>query len=185
MAGKEVNSIFVLLSKFGTSDKKVPRKPPQVIFANRCVTSKNLKMEKEIKKLIPHRFPFLFVDKIVTANEEEVIGYKSFNRKEDNMLTGSFPDLNFIPGMILIESMAQCGGAGIKKAGLADGFFGLVSMENVSFLSGATYDEEIKYIIKNIRVSNRIIKQSGIAYAQNKPIAKATWICARIDSGIK
>ncbi|MDO5976028.1 3-hydroxyacyl-ACP dehydratase FabZ family protein [Flavivirga jejuensis] len=138
-------------------------------------------MKTEIEKLIPHRFPFLFVDKIITANEKEVIGLKSFEKSNDRMLTGSFPNYDFIPGMILIESMAQCGGAGVKKAKLAEGFFGLVSMENVQFLKGVTYSEEIKYIIKNIRVSNRLIKQTGIAYAQNEPIAEATWVCARID----
>ncbi|MUU78463.1 3-hydroxyacyl-ACP dehydratase FabZ family protein [Winogradskyella endarachnes] len=137
-------------------------------------------METEIEKLIPHRFPFLFVDKILTANEKEIIGIKSFD-KSNNMLTGSFPEYNFIPGMILVESMAQCGGAGVKKAGLANGFFGLASMSKVTFLKGVTYNEEIKYVIKNIRVSDRLIKQSGIAYARNEPIAEATWICARID----
>ncbi|MBU2976462.1 3-hydroxyacyl-ACP dehydratase FabZ family protein [Zobellia sp. B3R18] len=137
-------------------------------------------METEIEKLIPHRFPFLFVDKIITANEKEIIGIKSFD-KSNEMLTGSFPEYNFIPGMILIESMAQCGGAGLKKAGLANGFFGLASMEKVTFLKGVTYNEEVKYIIKNIRVSNKLIKQSGIAYANDEPIAEATWLCARID----
>lgn len=138
-------------------------------------------METEIEKLIPHRFPFLFVDKIITANEKEVIGVKSFDKSKDKMLMGSFPEFDFIPGMILIESMAQCGGAGIKKAGLADGFFGLVSMGDVKFLKGVSYGEEIKYIIKNVRVSNRLIKQTGIAYSRNEPIAEATWVCARID----
>lgn len=138
-------------------------------------------METEIEKLIPHRFPFLFVDEIITANEKEVIGLKSFDKSVDKMLSGSFPDFDFIPGMILIESMAQCGGAGVKKARLAEGFFGLVSMGNVNFFRGVTYGEEIKYVIKNIRVSNRIIKQTGIAYSQNEPIAEATWVCARID----
>ncbi len=137
-------------------------------------------METEIEKLIPHRFPFLFVDKIIIANEKEIIGIKSFD-KSNEMLTGSFPKFNFIPGMILAESLAQCGGAGLKKAGLADGFFGLASMENVSFFKGVTYNEEIKYVIKNIRVSDKLIKQSGIAYAKNEPIAEATWLCARID----
>lgn len=53
-------------------------------------------METEIEKLIPHRFPFLFIDKILTANEKEVIGIKSFD-KSNEMLTGSFPEFNFIP----------------------------------------------------------------------------------------
>lgn len=138
-------------------------------------------MENEIEKLIPHRFPFLFVDEIITANENEIVGLKSFDKSIDKMLMGSFPGFDFIPGMILIESMAQCGGAGVKKAGLAEGFFGLIKMDNVIFFKGVTYEEEIKYVIKNIRVSNRLIKQTGIAYAQNELVAEATWVCARID----
>ncbi len=138
-------------------------------------------METEIEKLIPHRFPFLFLDKIIVANEKEIIGIKSFD-KSNHMLTGSFPEYNYIPGMILVESMAQCGGAGVKKAGLADGLFGLASMDKVTFLKGVTYNEEIKYIIRNIRVSNKLIKQSGIAYAEGEPVAEATWLCVRIDN---
>lgn len=138
-------------------------------------------MSKEIESLIPHRSPFLFVDNILIANEREVVGTKRFERENDKMLTGSFPESNFVPGMILVESMAQCGGAGIKKAGLADGFFGLVSMSEVAFLKGVTYGQEVKYVVENIRVSNRLIKQSGVAYAENVPVAKAQWVCARID----
>lgn len=138
-------------------------------------------MKTDIKELIPHRFPFLFVDEIISANKNEVIGLRSFNKSRDEMLTGSFPEFDFIPGMIIIESMAQCGGAGVKKAGLADGLFGLVSLDNVTFFKGAAYDEEIKYVIKNIRVSNKLIKQSGIAYLKEEPIAEATWLCVRID----
>jgi 3-hydroxyacyl-[acyl-carrier-protein] dehydratase len=137
-------------------------------------------METEIEKLIPHRFPFVFVDKILSANEKEIIGMKSFD-KSNEMPADSFPQFNFISGMILVESMAQCGGAGVKKAGLAEGLFGLASLENVTFFKGVTYNEEIKYVIKNLRVSNRIIKQTGIAYAENEPIFEATWLCARID----
>ena len=138
-------------------------------------------MSKEIESLIPHRAPFLFVDNILVANEKEVVGTKRFKRDDDSMLTGSFPKSNFVPGMILVESMAQCGGAGIKKAGLADGFFGLIGMNEVAFLKGVTYGQEIKYIVENIRISNRLIKQSGIAYFEDDPVAKAQWVCARID----
>ena len=139
-------------------------------------------MQSEIERLIPHRFPFLFVDEIISANEKEIIGLKTFYKSVDKLIIGSFPDYNFIPGMILIESMAQCGGAGVKKAGLATGFFGLVSMEDIRFFRSATFNEEIRYIISNIGVSNRLIKQSGIAYdAKNEPVAVARWMCARID----
>ncbi|MBB6326461.1 3-hydroxyacyl-[acyl-carrier-protein] dehydratase [Algoriphagus iocasae] len=139
-------------------------------------------MNNSIESLIPHRFPFLFVDEIVSASTEEIIGIKTFNKKKDEILTGSFPNSGFIPGMILIESMAQCGGAGIKKLGLANGFFGLVSIDKVRFFKGVTYDTEVKYCVKNLRVSDRLIKQEGIAYVKNEPVAEASWICAKISS---
>lgn len=138
-------------------------------------------MKKEIESLIPHRYPFIFVDEIVSANNDSVIGLKTFNKEDDKMLTGNFPEYEYIPGMIIIESMAQCGGAGIKKAKLADGFFGLAAMNDVQFFKGVTYGDQICYEIKNIRVSDRIIKQSGIAYFKGEPIAQATWTCGRID----
>ncbi|WP_086543601.1 3-hydroxyacyl-ACP dehydratase FabZ family protein [Algoriphagus antarcticus] len=139
-------------------------------------------MNTTIESLIPHRFPFLFVDEIVSASAEEIIGIKTFSKSNDAMLLGSFPDSGFIPGMILIESMAQCGGAGIKMLGLADGFFGLVSMDKVKFFKGVTYETEIKYVVKNIRVSERLIKQEGVAYVMDELVAEASWICAKLNN---
>ena len=138
-------------------------------------------MSKEIEALIPHRYPFLFVDKIISADEKGTVATKVFRKEENSMLLGSFPEFDFIPGMIIIESMAQVGGAGVKQAGLAEGFFGLASMKNVRLFKGVAYDEEIKYVVNNIRVSNKIISQSGTAFCQNEPVAEASWICARID----
>ena len=139
-------------------------------------------MDNTIESLIPHRFPFLFVDEILTATPEEIIGSKTFRRGADEMLCGSFPDSGFIPGMILIESMAQCGGARIKQLGLAYGFFGLVSLDKVRFFKGVSYETEVKYVIKNIRISVRLIKQEGVAYVMNEPVAEASWICAILNT---
>ncbi len=138
-------------------------------------------MSKNIESLLPHRYPFLFVDEIISANADEIIGIETFSKKEDSMLKGSFPEFDYIPGLIIVESMAQCGGAGIKSIGLTDGFFGLVGIDKVTFFKGVSYDVEIKYKIKNIRVSNRVIKQSGIAFVKDDPIVEATWVCVRIS----
>lgn len=139
-------------------------------------------MDNYIETLIPHRYPFLFVDEILSVSVDEIVGTKTFSKTKDEMLGGSFPGFGFVPGMILIESMAQCGGAGIKKLGLANGFFGLVSMDKVRFFKGVAYETEVKYIVKNIRVSDRLIKQEGVAYVINEPVAEASWICAKLNS---
>lgn len=132
-----------------------------------------------VEELIPHRDPFLFVDSVISASKEEVVGVKTFDKK-NAWLKGSFPEFNFVPGTILIESMAQCGGAGIKQLGLADGLFGLAGIEQAEFLKGAGYDQEIIYKIKNLRIGDKIIKQSGIAYVNNEPVLTATWMCLKL-----
>lgn len=138
-------------------------------------------MKTEIEELIPHRFPFLFVDDIISADENEIVGRNRFERKESEAQNGDSPFIHFVPGMIVVESMAQCGGAGAKKAGSREGFFVLAGIEQASFLKGVPYGEEIRYVIKNLRVSSRIIKQTGSAYLGTELLAEATWTCARIE----
>lgn len=135
--------------------------------------------QSEISELLPHRDPFLFVDKILSSTEEEIIGTKIFSKK-DEWLKGSFPESGFIPGMILVESMAQCGGAGIKLLGIADGIFALTSIDHVQFFSGGLYGKEIKYIIKNQRISSSIIKQSGTALMGKSKLMEASWMSVKV-----
>lgn len=136
-------------------------------------------MSLEIENLIPHRAPFLFVDEITSFTSQTIVGLKTFD-KEDSWLKGSFPEFNFVPGTILIESMAQCGGAGVKLLGITDGLFGLVSIDDAEFFAAAKFTDQIKFVIQNVRLSEKIIKQSGTAYVGDVKILKATWMCLKI-----
>ena len=133
----------------------------------------------EVENLIPHRTPFLFVDEIISFSNEKIIGLKTFDER-DNWLKGSVPKSEYIPGTILIESMAQCGGAGVKLLGITDGIFGLVTIENAEFYATAKFTDQIKFVVQNIRLSEKIIKQSGIAYVGDKEIITASWMCVKI-----
>lgn len=135
----------------------------------------------EVESLIPHRAPFLLVDEIVSADEEEIIGVKTY---DDSFIfsKGLFPERNMVPGVILVESLGQCGGAGIKKMGICgDALYGFASMENVRFLGKVEVGKTVKMIVRNLKISSRAIKQSGVAYCDGKPVAKATWMCLRLD----
>jgi 3-hydroxyacyl-[acyl-carrier-protein] dehydratase len=135
---------------------------------------------KDIESLIPHRAPFLFVDEITTAEPDLIIGNRTFAHSEQ-FLQGSFPDNTFVPGTIIIESMAQCGGAGVKLLGITSGLFGLASIENASFYRGVNFGDKVIYQIRNLRLGDKIIKQSGIAYVSDTAVLSAAWMCIRID----
>lgn len=137
-------------------------------------------MSREIEALLPHRNPFLYVDEIVTCSMEEIRGEKIYSG-HDTFLRGSFPDHDFVPGVILIESMAQCGGAGIKKLGITSGLFGLASIESATFMKGVEYNKTVTMIIKNIKLGTRLIRQSGATYQNGSIALEASWTCIRLE----
>jgi len=135
---------------------------------------------KEIEILIPQRTPFLYVDRILSASNEEIIGTNIFS-DSNQFLRGSFPDNYYVPGVIPIEAMAQCGGAGIRKMGLAEGLFGFAKIDNASFYKGVEYEKTFKMIIKNNKITDRYLNQSGVGFVDNEPCLDLTWTCIKFQ----
>ena len=73
---------------------------------------------KQITKLLPHRYPFLLVDKIIHMNLEEntIIGQKNVTANE-HFFEGHFPDIPIMPGVLILEALAQTGGILIRQKG--------------------------------------------------------------------
>ncbi len=137
---------------------------------------------KEIENLLPHRHPFLFVDVILSANKDEIVGTKTF---DESMVffNGHFPKLKIVPGTILVEAIAQCGGAGVKKINSkSKGLFSLATVESVKFYKQVKCGQTVKMVVKNLRIGEKIIKQSGISYVNDIPVAQATWMCVKLSS---
>ena len=64
---------------------------------------------EDIKKRLPHRYPFLLVDKVISIDESTVVGIKNVTFDE-HFFQGHFPDEPVMPGVLIVESLAQCGG---------------------------------------------------------------------------
>jgi 3-hydroxyacyl-[acyl-carrier-protein] dehydratase len=132
----------------------------------------------EIENLLPHREPFLFVDEIVQADEHKITAKHTFTEKEF-FFKGHFPEYPVVPGVILIETMAQAGGAGLRKLGVlgGDALFFLASVDKVKFRRQVRPGEEVRSEVENLRVSPHMIKQSGKAFVGDELAAEAEWMC--------
>src|SRR5277367_2628486 len=73
---------------------------------------------KEIMQILPHRYPFLLVDRIVYLNLEEnvIIGQKNVSANEQ-FFQGHFPGVPIMPGVLILEALAQTGGILIHQKG--------------------------------------------------------------------
>lgn len=134
----------------------------------------------EIKNLLPHRYPFLFVDEIISANQDEIVGIKTFDESIE-FFNGHFPKFKIVPGTILVESMAQCGGAGVKKINSKiRGLFSLATIESIKFHKPVNCGQTVKTVVNNLRIREKTIKQSGVSYVNDIPVAEATWMCVKL-----
>jgi 3-hydroxyacyl-[acyl-carrier-protein] dehydratase len=132
----------------------------------------------EIESLLPHREPFLFVDEIVEATNEKIIAKRTFTENE-YFFKGHFPDYPVVPGVILVETMAQSGGAGLSKLGVfgSGSLFFFATVDKVKFRRQVRPGDELRSEIVNLRVSPKMIKQSGKAYVGDELAAEAEWMC--------
>ncbi len=96
------------------------------------VNSPSVKNVTEIQHILPHRYPFLMVDKIIELNEKKVVGVKNVTINE-GIFQGHFPGNPVFPGVLQMEALAQCGGilALHGKEGDWDTYF--VKMDGVKF----------------------------------------------------
>ena len=136
---------------------------------------------KDIKELLPHRKPFLFVDKLDLVTDEKIIGTRKYT-DEDFFFQGHFPGYPIVPGVILVESMAQCGGAGVAQSGiLGDKLFFLATVDKVKFRRQVVPGDEVRFEIENVQISARGLRQKGKAYVGDELAAEASWLCLMGD----
>lgn len=89
---------------------------------------------KEIAKILPHRYPFLLVDRVVYLNLEEnlIIGQKNVSMNEQ-FFQGHFPGAPIMPGVLILEALAQTGGILVHQKGYSQKIAVLLNMNNVKF----------------------------------------------------
>lgn len=139
---------------------------------------------KDIIKILPHRPPFLFVD-IITELEmgERVVGIKNVTINE-YFFTGHFPEKPIMPGVLVIEAMAQVGGIlarlsepeSMSKKG--DDAIYFVAIDKVRFRRPIFPGDQIIFELTAMRKGSRIWKMKGTAMVHKEIAAQAELVAA-------
>ena len=129
----------------------------------------------QIKKILPHRPPFLFIDKILEMNDTSVVGVKNVTMNE-YFFTGHFPDEPVFPGVIQIEAMAQTGGILIlSSVPDPENYITLfLKIDQVKFRHKVVPGDTMVFNLKLISPIRRgICHMKGIAYVGNKIVMES------------
>ncbi len=130
----------------------------------------------QIKELLPHRYPFLMVDKILTMTEKEVVGVKNVTHNEP-FFPGHFPEEPVMPGVMLIEAMAQTGGLLVlhKLEGKYSTYF--IRVDNVRFRKKVVPGDTLIFKVKLTSPIRRgIATMKGLTYVGSKIVAEGEFM---------
>lgn len=129
----------------------------------------------DIEKLLPHRYPFLMVDKIMEINEDSIIGVKNITMNEP-IFTGHFPGNPVFPGVLQIEAMAQVGGifalSKVEDPQLYSTYF--MKIDKVKFKQKVVPGDTIVFELSLLSPIRRgLVEMIGRAYVNGKLVVEA------------
>ncbi len=136
-----------------------------------------------IQRILPHRYPFLLVDKIIEFQlDERVVGVKSVTINEP-FFEGHFPGQPVMPGVLIVEAMAQAGGVlllnGTENPGNKLVYF--IAMNNVKFRKPVVPGDQLILDIQMVSRRSKIIQIRGKALVDGVLVAEGDFTAAIVD----
>jgi len=135
-----------------------------------------------IRDILPHRFPMLLVDRIEELEAERIVGIKNVSINEP-FFNGHFPDYPVMPGVLIVEAMAQVAGV-LVLSQIADCKNKLVLLAGVNgakFRKPVRPGDQLRIEMKLSRRKATMAKMSGIASVDGVVVAEAEMLCVLAD----
>jgi len=130
---------------------------------------------QRIMEMIPHRHPFLMIDKVVdVVANQRATGIKSLSKTE-YYFQGHFPARPVMPGVLIIEAMAQVGG--VLLMGAIDDpesrVVYIMSLDNVKFRRPVRPGDQLRFELEITQIRGRVCKMRGVAKVEGDVVAEA------------
>jgi beta-hydroxyacyl-ACP dehydratase FabZ len=131
-----------------------------------------------IREILPHRYPMLLVDSILELEAERIVGIKNVTVNEP-FFTGHFPDFPVMPGVLIVEAMAQVAGVLVLKQ-IPDRHSKLVllaSVEQAKFRRPVVPGDQLRIEMKVTKRKASVAKMYGTAMVDGNVVAEAEVMC--------
>ena len=136
----------------------------------------------EIRRILPHRYPMLLVDRIVELEAERIVGIKNVTANEPFFM-GHFPDYPVMPGVLIVEAMAQTAGVLVLKSieDRESKLVLLVSIEYAKFRRPVLPGDELRMELTMLKRKASVAKMCGKATVDGALVAEAEVMCKLAD----
>jgi 3-hydroxyacyl-[acyl-carrier-protein] dehydratase len=142
----------------------------------------------DIQKLLPHRYPFLLIDRVVEFEHgKRILAYKNLTINEP-FFQGHFPAQPVMPGVLVVEALAQAGGVLYQLTGMSSGqevsdkLFYLVKIENARFSRMIVPGDRLDLDVSIKRRIRNMALYEGIARVDGNVAARADILCAEAQN---
>jgi len=131
----------------------------------------------EIRKMLPHRYPFLFVDRVLEVEPgKSIVGLKNVSMDEP-FFQGHFPDRPIMPGVLIVEAMAQTAGVLVyKSTGTDDKMVYFMSVDRVKFRKPVRPGDQLRLEVQALQQRGKAWKFKGAARVDGKAVCEAEFM---------
>ena len=135
-----------------------------------------------IREILPHRYPMLLVDRIVEMEPDRIVGIKNVTVNEP-FFAGHFPEFPVMPGVLIIEAMAQVAGVLVLKeiGNRKDKLVLLASVDQAKFRRPVLPGDQLRIEMKVSKRKASVVKMYGQATVDGVVVAEAEVMCKLAD----
>ena len=141
----------------------------------------------EIMSILPHRYPFLLIDRVVEIEpKQRIVAIKNVTFNEPHF-QGHFPDYPIMPGVLMVEAIAQAGGALLltEIPDRENKLMVFTGIDSAKFRKPVVPGDQVRIEVKVLNWRSTAVRMQGIATVDGKLVCEATVMCALVPRAAK